>query len=483
MQYAEKGVEVHFCNVAPTPWTTSIGICYALGALACTALASLSWPWGALLVWPAITLGLVASGYFGLGARVYGKRNGYLPWRWRWLVAPDQWGQEISRRYYRRKRSAAWNAITPRVWMGAWPDDTTSRELLAAGVSAVLDLTAEFPAAPLARSPNVACMYLSLLDLTVPPVEELKRAAAFISEHSAHGIVFIHCKAGYFRSAAVAGAWLLLSGRAGNVDAAIRQLEAARPGLHVRKPVRQALEALARSEPDAAGVGRPIRVRDIQRDDPALFDFIFRLQDHTYRRNRATQGLVLTYEAFRERSAAYLVFGRLPSPDVAGCYPTAAEALDAKLGFILARPLPPYGPPFVCLKVSIMAGHLRGVTDAAAAVLGFGLPVVAAVEPRLANFAIRSGFKVLPAVVSGCLLPIVPRAIIQPPWTYRGVGGAGEVRVTHPQFRDPTTGEPVVYEKTIIYSPGALPRLLHLKNLWAITAAILQRAVRRSSQQ
>jgi hypothetical protein len=142
MQYAEKGVEVHFCNVAPTPWTTSIGICYALGALACTVLASLSWPWGALLVWPAMTLGLVASGYFGLGARVYGKRNGYLPWRWRWLVAPDQWGQEISRRYYRRKRSAAWNAITPRVWMGAWPDDTTSRELLAAGVSAVLDLTA-----------------------------------------------------------------------------------------------------------------------------------------------------------------------------------------------------------------------------------------------------------------------------------------------------------------------------------------------------
>jgi hypothetical protein len=172
------------------------------------------------------------------------------------------------------------------------------------------------------------------------------------------------------------------------------------------------MEALARHEPGAADLGRPIRVRDIQRDDPALFDFIFRLQDHTYRRNRSTQGLVLTYEAFRERSAAYLVFGRLPLRNVAGCYPTAAEALDARLGFILARPLPPRGPPFVCLKLSIMAGHLRGVTDAAAPVLGFGLPVVAAVEPRLADFAVRSGFKILPGVAAGCLLPIVARAII-----------------------------------------------------------------------
>ena len=126
--------------------------------------------------------------------------------------------------------------------MGAWPDDTTSRELLAAGVSAVLDLTAEFPAAPLARSPKVACMYLSLLDLTVPPVEELRRTAAFISEHSAHGIVFIHCKAGYFRSAVVAGAWLLLrrarrkrrrsdpTARGGATRAARAQAGAAGPG-------------------------------------------------------------------------------------------------------------------------------------------------------------------------------------------------------------------------------------------------------------
>ena len=75
MQYAEKGVDARFCDVALTPWTASIGICYALGALACMILASLAWPWGALLAWPALTLSLLSGGYFGLGGRVYGKRN------------------------------------------------------------------------------------------------------------------------------------------------------------------------------------------------------------------------------------------------------------------------------------------------------------------------------------------------------------------------------------------------------------------------
>jgi hypothetical protein len=41
----------------------------------------------------------------------------------------------------------------------------------------------------------------------------------------------------------------------------------------------------------------------------------------------------------------------------------------------------------------------------------------------------------------------------------------------------------VVYEKTIIYSPGALPRLLHPRNLWAMIAAMLKRAGTGFSQQ
>jgi hypothetical protein len=41
----------------------------------------------------------------------------------------------------------------------------------------------------------------------------------------------------------------------------------------------------------------------------------------------------------------------------------------------------------------------------------------------------------------------------------------------------------MVYEKSIIYSPGTLARLLHPQKLLAIIAAMLKRAGRRSSQQ
>ena len=151
-----------------TPWTAGVGCCYALGALACALLTTSSLPWSAPMAWPAATLALLASGYFGLGGRVYGKRNGLHLWHARWLIAPDRWGHEISRRYYRRRSNTTWSVVAPEVWIGAWPDEEASRELVKAGVTAVLDLTAELPASSLARSPNVTRMFLNVLDLTVP---------------------------------------------------------------------------------------------------------------------------------------------------------------------------------------------------------------------------------------------------------------------------------------------------------------------------
>jgi protein phosphatase len=60
--------------------------------------------------------------------------------------------------------------------------------------------------------------------------------------------VYIHCKAGYSRTAAVAGAWLLSTGRARTAEEVVLMLKEVRPGMVVRPEVRAALQAQADSE-------------------------------------------------------------------------------------------------------------------------------------------------------------------------------------------------------------------------------------------
>lgn len=100
------------------------------------------------------------------------------------------------------------------------------------GVTAVLDLTGECSEA----RPFLTLEYLNLqvLDLTAPTLEQLRAAADFISTHRERGAVYVHCKIGYSRSAAVVGSWLLDAGLAATAEEAVARMRAARPTLAVR---------------------------------------------------------------------------------------------------------------------------------------------------------------------------------------------------------------------------------------------------------
>jgi protein phosphatase len=84
-----------------------------------------------------------------------------------------------------------------------------------------------------------------VLDLTAPTQAQLAEGAAFIAAQSRRGIVYVHCKIGYSRSAAMVGAWLLSTGRAVSVGDSIAQLRAVRPTIVVRSEVRAALRIFA----------------------------------------------------------------------------------------------------------------------------------------------------------------------------------------------------------------------------------------------
>ena len=89
-----------------------VGLYYSVGAIALCLLVIWFWPWGALLLWPAVALGIVAAGYFGLGGVVFRKADGRLPWSSRLVLAPCLLGQWLSLFYYQRQ-CRPWDKVTP----------------------------------------------------------------------------------------------------------------------------------------------------------------------------------------------------------------------------------------------------------------------------------------------------------------------------------------------------------------------------------
>lgn len=240
-------------HVVGTPWerfaaatNRRVGVYYLLGSVVAALLAVALPPAGLLLLWPAVSLALVALGYFGAGAAVYGKTGPTLPLPARLLLAPCLTGQWISWARYRRQ-SPLFSEVAPGVLLGALPTDAEARDAVAQGVRAVLDLTAEFSEAGPFRC--VEIRQIPVLDLTAPTPAQLEEAAEFIESESRLGKVYVHCKAGYSRSAAAVGAWLLGTGRATSVEDAVAQLRRARPSIMVRPEVRLALGSCAQAEP------------------------------------------------------------------------------------------------------------------------------------------------------------------------------------------------------------------------------------------
>jgi protein-tyrosine phosphatase/membrane-associated phospholipid phosphatase len=239
-----------------------IGCYYAAGAAAVLVLGGTVWPWGAFLLWPATALGIVAAAYFGLGPGIFRKTDGLLPLSTRLVLAPVLLGQYFSLVYYRRQ-CRAWDEVAPGLLIGRRLTQTEAASAARQGVTAVLDLTAEFSEV----TPFRATTYLNLpmLDLTSPTQDQLHRAIRFIAEESAKGAVYLHCKIGYSRSAAVAAAYLLASHQAATVEQAVARLRKVRPSIIIRSEAMQALRDFARAEKRNSNrvTGRATRIRPL----------------------------------------------------------------------------------------------------------------------------------------------------------------------------------------------------------------------------
>ena len=226
-----------------------IGLYYAAGATVLVLMGAMFWPWGVLLLWPAIALGIVAIAYFRAGPIIFHKTEGKLQWSTRFVLAPCLVGQYLSLLYY-RSQCRAWDKVTPQIWIGGKLGRRSAKKALCSGVVSVLDLSAEFSEAKLFRKINYR--NIPVLDLTAPTQGQLVEMSNFIGNHSRNGAVYVHCKIGYSRSAAAIAAYLLISREVKTAEEAFAMIRRVRPSIVIRPEVRSALsefEHRVRSSP------------------------------------------------------------------------------------------------------------------------------------------------------------------------------------------------------------------------------------------
>ncbi len=219
------------------PVRRRIAVIYAAGAIVFGVVACRggAWLW---LAWVATALAIVAWNYAFAGAAGFQKQSdGRLSPGAYGLLVPYLAGAWLNSRLW-TWRGASAAEIADGVSIGRIP---TWREFAATPFRAVVDVVAELPCRVRgARFYRV----LPVLDLTVPLPETLKAAAQAIEEARSHGPVLVCCALGYSRSAAVVVAWLVLTGRAASVEAAVELLRRARPAVVLKPAHRVALEGI-----------------------------------------------------------------------------------------------------------------------------------------------------------------------------------------------------------------------------------------------
>jgi protein-tyrosine phosphatase len=210
------------------PQRLRMAFLYGAGSTVLSAVAALCggvWLW---LFWPALSLVIVALNYLAFGAAGFQKQRQHHSVAVRVLCWPYLAVAWLNSRWWTRNNPAPVN-ICENVWLGRMPSD---RDMENYGMEALCDVTAELPA----PGGSWRSVHLSWLDLITPSSQQLRAAAQEIESFHTQGKVLVCCALGLSRSACAVAAWLLVTGRAGNVDEAIAAIRSQRPCIVLQPP-------------------------------------------------------------------------------------------------------------------------------------------------------------------------------------------------------------------------------------------------------
>ena len=208
--------------------------------------------WAFALCWPAMSFGAAGLGYAGVGPRVFGKRSdGTLsPWAVGLLLPYLFYAWGVWHLWRLATREPPFHELGDGITMGR---RLLPREL-PGPVEIVYDLTCEFPEPSGIRS-KVSYRCIPTLDARPPSVRALQQAAQEIV--NADDGVYIHCANGHGRTGTLAGAVLLLGGKAKTPDEAIETMRRSRPRLSLNPTQKRALEEFVRRVREELEEGAP----------------------------------------------------------------------------------------------------------------------------------------------------------------------------------------------------------------------------------
>lgn len=226
-------------RTARTPQRLRLALLYLLGAAVLLVPVVVLRGAALWLLWPVVSLLLVALAYAGLGTAVFQKRaDGRLTMAARWLLAPYLAAAWINSRWWTRAAPQPVE-VAGGVWLGRIPCAA-----LLSPLRGVVDTCAELScSAPLAAYAGVP-----MLDLVPPAPAQLAEAADAIEALRAQGPLLVCCALGYSRSAASVATWLLRTGRVCSPAEAVARVRAARPSIVLHDVHLQAIAAAAARE-------------------------------------------------------------------------------------------------------------------------------------------------------------------------------------------------------------------------------------------
>ena len=177
------------------------------------ALLTPHWLPQLLLGWAALSLFVVSSAYWLNSAAVFRKRSdGSLPWYSRWLFIPFFLGTHLFNVVARRFDSVpAIQRISGDLYLGARLIESDLPQLASEGITAVLDVTAEFSALEWATH-NDGIQYLNIpvLDHAPPTEAQLIQAVKWLhAQQAQQKKILVHCALGRGRSVLILAAFLL----------------------------------------------------------------------------------------------------------------------------------------------------------------------------------------------------------------------------------------------------------------------------------
>jgi hypothetical protein len=149
----------------------------------------------------------------------------------------------LGRLTLRLSREKTISLVAPRLYIGRLPFSREYARLNGSGITAILNLCAEFP--PLSsKQSGLIVAHVPILDGTAPVERQFLDALDLLAEWYAEGqVILIHCAQGHGRSATIAAAALCHLDHAIDADRALALIRTARPGA---RPSRGQSEALVK---------------------------------------------------------------------------------------------------------------------------------------------------------------------------------------------------------------------------------------------